>query len=738
MGYLFFGEQLQNYLIIFLYIFLFQQVSGQYFEKHICELPSDSVSISSTNQGLFKPAKTGPGEYFRVLIAFAQFNSDVQEDPTGTWPLDTLPVWANDFIHDSAIPTYEQNTLSDYFDEASRRMPSGTHVFDFIGDVYPQLIKISTNKKYGLANLDVINELNANISDFSRYDNWNCEGTNFVFSERNGDGYMDMLIIIYRNPPPNFAFGLSGGIATLNLSKDFKTHDGILLKRGYTPSKERGGITSVNKFTPKFNYITHIAHEYGHYLFGSTHTLQGGLMSGDVPEHSSSYYGGTFMMNGWEKERLGYTNYIIPIIDGQEIVLRDFVQSGDVLKIPVPFDNPLSPTFFLVENHQRLSPYDQINRGGEFQGAYNSSSVGSGIYILLVRNGNSLAPEINIKTADGSWDWVLDSTISMPPGTPPTMPLSKRSAVNRHTGKSDRHVDNIFWNNSWWNKWHENVEDDISNPPTRDYIFNRDIFGDGKDAFNLGYNELFTPWSNPSSYAGGTSNISLQLISKNDSEYIVKVYSTSKSAEELLPPSKPQDFRISKYFAINNFHPKLNWNANEEPDVLREEEGYIIERKLNDGAFNRIAAVNGKTSEFIDSEINLNGTVSGTLSYRILAKDTYGHTSLYSNIKSISYYDTQVSDVENDQLIKEFQLHQNFPNPFNPLTTITYELPSAGPVQLTIYDTMGSEIATLADGYKSEGKYSIKFDGSNLPSGIYIVCLRTKDFSMQRKMILLK
>jgi len=725
-------------LLVILYIIIFQQVFGQFFDNSLCETAGDSFSISSTRQGIFKPGKTGPGEYFRVLIAFAQFKSDVQEDPSGIWPLDTLPVWADNFIHDTVLPDYDQNTLSDYFDEASRCMFSGTHVFDFIGDVYPKLIILPNDKEYGPANLDVIKELNANIPDFKRYDNWNCKGTSFIFSERNGDGLMDMLIIIYRNPPPGFQFKLSGGIASLNLSKDFITHDGVILKRGYSPSKERGGITSVNKLAPKFNFITHIAHEYGHYLLSSAHTLQGGLMSGDVSPQSSTYYGGTYMMNGWERERLGYINYIIPTADGQEIKLRDFVQSGDVLKIPVPFYNPLSTTFFLVENHQRLSLYDQINKGGEFKGSYNSSRVGSGIYIWLVTNSTALAPGMDIKTADGSWDWVLDGTITMPPGMPATMPLSKRSAVNRHTGKSDRHVDNILWNNCWWNKWHDNVEDDISNPPKREYVFSRDVFGDGKDAFNLGYNELFTPWSNPSSYAGGTSDISLQLISKNETEYTVKVYSTSKSAEELLPPSKPQDFKVLANSVLSNFHPKLIWNANEEPDVVRAEEGYNIERKINNGAFIPIAAMKGSSSEFIDSEINLSANSTGIISYRILAKDTYGHTSLYSNIKTISYGDIRGVSADNDQIILDYQLHQNYPNPFNPSTTISYELPSAGPVQLKVFDTMGAEVAVLSDNYKSRGRYSVNFDGSSLPSGIYILSLRTKDITLQRKMILLK
>ncbi|MCX6152001.1 MAG: hypothetical protein NTX22_15860, partial [Ignavibacteriales bacterium] len=620
-------------LLIVALLINFQNIFSQNYQTPSCDMIDNNESTLSRtmalagSSGAYKPAKNSAGEYFRVLIAFAQFDSDVEPNPV--WPLNQLPTWANSFIDNTVLSTYSDETLSDFFDEASHGS------FDFIGDIYPNLVHITSDKSYGEANLDVITELNINITDFSRYDNWDLTGSSYIFSEGSGDGYLDMLIIIYRRK--HSTLGLSGGISTLNLASDFTTHDGKVIKGGYYPSKERGGITSVNKFSPKFDYITHIAHEFGHYLFGVNHTIQGGLMAGTQSNEMPSYYGSTYMMSGWEREWLRYTNYIVPTTDGQEITIGDFVETGDVIKIPIPFNNPTSSTFFVIENHQRLSKYDQINKGGEFEGNYNFTTVGSGIYIWLITNGNNWVPSVDIKTADGSWDWALDGTISMPSGWPATMPLAKRTAVNRNTGKSDRNVLNIYWNGQWWDKWHENINPNISSPPTSNYILNRDVFGDGTDAFNLAYNQLFTPWSNPSSYAGGTSNISLELISNNAGMYNVKVYSTDASALAL-PPSKPQDF-FASYNSSNQT--VLTWAGNTETDLA----SYKIYRAKTTGGvpstYQYLATVAGTTTTYTDTTFI--GDQAYKVFYKITAVDNTNKESIQSDYSFINYLSANIT-----------------------------------------------------------------------------------------------
>ncbi len=93
---------------------------------------------------------------------------------------------------------------------------------------------------------------------------------------------------------------------------------------------------------------------------------------------------------------------------------------------------------------------------------------------------------------------------------------------------------------------------------------------------------------------------------------------------------------------------------------------------------------------------------------------------------------------ENEQYPKKFSLEQNYPNPFNPTTTINYSVRENGFVQLKVYDVLGKEIATLVKEEKSAGNYSVKFNGNNLPSGVYFYTLRVNNFVQSRKMVLLR
>ena len=89
-------------------------------------------------------------------------------------------------------------------------------------------------------------------------------------------------------------------------------------------------------------------------------------------------------------------------------------------------------------------------------------------------------------------------------------------------------------------------------------------------------------------------------------------------------------------------------------------------------------------------------------------------------------------------LPKEFALFDNYPNPFNPTTTIEYAIPKASFVVLKIYDIIGEEVASLVNEQKPGGNYSVKFDASNLSSGIYFYRITSGNFMATKKLILLK
>ena len=97
---------------------------------------------------------------------------------------------------------------------------------------------------------------------------------------------------------------------------------------------------------------------------------------------------------------------------------------------------------------------------------------------------------------------------------------------------------------------------------------------------------------------------------------------------------------------------------------------------------------------------------------------------------------------EIDPIPQDYELSQNFPNPFNPTTKIRYALPKEGKVQIVIFDILGREIAKLVNNeFNEAGRYVKEFDGSRLASGIYfyrILVNDGKDFTQVKKMVLVK
>jgi hypothetical protein len=110
-------------------------------------------------------------------------------------------------------------------------------------------------------------------------------------------------------------------------------------------------------------------------------------------------------------------------------------------------------------------------------------------------------------------------------------------------------------------------------------------------------------------------------------------------------------------------------------------------------------------------------------------------------IKGIVYGDTSTVVGIPDKALpqpNEFALSQNYPNPFNPTTIINYSIPKAGNVKLTVYNSIGSKVATILNEYKQAGNYSVLFNGANLASGIYLYRFESGNYSAVKKFILLK
>lgn len=156
--------------------------------------------------------------------------------------------------------------------------------------------------------------------------------------------------------------------------------------------------------------------------------------------------------------------------------------------------------------------------------------------------------------------------------------------------------------------------------------------------------------------------------------------------------------------------------------------GFDVERKAENESWSKISFVQGhgnsnspKNYSFTDSS-----PLAGKIQYRLKQIDFDGKFE-YSPIIDVNV-DAPVS----------FALHQNHPNPFNPETIISFQLPFAELVSLKVFDVLGKEVAELVNEQKPSGNYEVNFNGSNLASGIYFYQLRSGRFVQTKKFILMK
>lgn len=188
--------------------------------------------------------------------------------------------------------------------------------------------------------------------------------------------------------------------------------------------------------------------------------------------------------------------------------------------------------------------------------------------------------------------------------------------------------------------------------------------------------------------------------------------------------------------------------------------------KTTDGGQNWLNQVSGtskllKSATFINANIGWVVGVDGTILRTTDGGQNWGiqQTGIINHLNGVTFKDanigwgvgvtgsiikttnggvTFVEENEKTSLPIYLSLSQNYPNPFNPVTTIAYQIPKEGLVNLKIYDFLGKEIAILVNEVKNSGKYAVKFDASNIASGIYYYRLQSGSYFDTKKMILLK
>ncbi|MBK6914302.1 MAG: T9SS type A sorting domain-containing protein [Ignavibacteriales bacterium] len=215
----------------------------------------------------------------------------------------------------------------------------------------------------------------------------------------------------------------------------------------------------------------------------------------------------------------------------------------------------------------------------------------------------------------------------------------------------------------------------------------------------------------------------------------------------------PRRLKVYKVFsALSNL--KENYEAFRSTDFILDVSGFSKRIEINDPSMDVRIVGNFNVQS---------GTVSGNFSrtgwwYEYFSGDSLdvvstqsqfplepGELRLYTSVKLPDPEPDLLSEVEliNTQVVEEYNLEQNFPNPFNPSTEIVFQIVKPGIVKLKVYDILGREVMTLVDEELNNGTYTVPWFGENnlgeqLSSGVYFYKIETDDFIQTKKMILLR
>jgi len=533
------------------------------------------TSSQIENKGNFT---TSAGK-LKVLFIFAKFKDDTVK--SNGWKLEDkgLQDWATKIVNSDTEINFPSQNLTQYYYE----MSNGN--FFLYGNVYPKLVipdlRQKEYKSIADVNSEILTKLDKEI-DFSKYDNWS-KGKDKKYVNK-PDGKVDVIFIVYRNFIDKLFFNNGWtGIAHLYLHEDMKTNDGVTIKRGRL---DAGSGIEVRGVKNGFTYIKYVlAHEFGHFLFGSGHienTTNLTLMAG------GPVWNACRGMSAWEREYLDWMKFKdVSINENSEIWLDDYFTTNSALRIKLKNNE-----WFIIENHQKISRNDWAGD--------------KGVYIYKLKYANRYPPAMKVECADGNWNFRIDKkrqevirTIPNPNGKS-EMDFSRNLKGKSYACSIETYEDNSAW-------------------------------GDQFDAFDLTYNNLFSPVSNPSSQNQTKKNFAIQVLKKEGNKYLLKF--VFKNVYEETPPAKPQIIGIEEKDFQNIL---LTWLNNKEPDM----EGYnLYQFDSSRNKLGKFAEVN-LNKDKKDAEFNLHSLLKSKIAnYKIAitAIDQDGRESVLSNFAEIKF-----------------------------------------------------------------------------------------------------
>ena len=155
-----------------------------------------------------------------------------------------------------------------------------------------------------------------------------------------------------------------------------------------------------------------------------------------------------------------------------------------------------------------------------------------------------------------------------------------------------------------------------------------------------------------------------------------------------------------------------------------------------------LVSVDKYTTSFTDLGVTITGgKTDPPICYKISAFDLDANESEHSfPPRCVTSNEIGKEVIKDDDNLSNFSfyLHDAFPNPFNPTTMVKYSIGEKGFVSLRVLDVLGNVVAKIVEEEKPAGEYSVSFNASNLPSGIYFYSITSGKFTATKKLILLK
>jgi len=380
-------------------------------------------------------------------------------------------------------------------------------------------------------------------------------------------------------------------------------------------------------------------------------------------------------------------------------------------------------------------------------------------------NCNNFNEPFDVVSSEGRYNWATSNYHNVPPqpchffsqgaSNIPVFDMLIGQSSSRYYGKDK-------YRKAPTGTYVQILNDDLCSDNNNFYI-TWDDKGNGKNAFNLNYEEIFSPYSNPSTSCcnPNITGITLKIENQNSvtGEISIKIFYDNNSTALLeLSPSKPKNLKVDpNYINTVSFHPHLIWEPNIEPDFLSN--GYYkVYRGISytceiEPSYTFLTSLSPNTTEYVDFNVVLFdgtqgpqncGNMKTTYSYKISAVDNTNLESVKSERGFIRGYQIGClanpgSDRFSIEQPNKFYISNNYPNPFNPVTNFRYQIPYSAFISLKIYDITGKEITTLVNEVKSAGTYIVSFNAADLATGMYYYNFRAgNNFNQTKKLLLLK